>query len=86
MAAVFTTPCHGLWIGNLFLMTPQNVNFVLPCVSWKLFSRFEWLPTYCIMSDHFHLLLEIPDPEWIKKLTVDDLIEKLPGLYSKMVV
>lgn len=38
--------------------------------------------TYCLMSNHFHLLLEVPDPESIAPLSADSLREKLPLLYQ----
>jgi putative transposase len=38
--------------------------------------------TYCLMSNHFHLLLRVPDRESMPKLTVDSLLELLPVLYS----
>lgn len=37
--------------------------------------------SYCLMSNHFHLLLEIPDPECMEKLNADSLRAKLPLLY-----
>lgn len=38
--------------------------------------------TYCLMSNHFHLLLEVPDPETIAPLTADSLRSKLAELYQ----
>ncbi len=38
--------------------------------------------TYCLMSNHFHLLLEVPDPESILPLSADSLRKKLPQLYQ----
>ncbi|MGY8644140.1 MAG: hypothetical protein ACKVJU_23975 [Verrucomicrobiales bacterium] len=35
------------------------------------------------MSNHFHVLLEVPDPEKTQELTSDELLELLPILYSK---
>jgi len=37
--------------------------------------------SYCLMSNHFHILLEVPDPEHIEVLTADGLRAKLPLLY-----
>jgi len=42
--------------------------------------------TYCLMSNHFHVLLEVPDPEMMTELTVEQLLELLPTLYSKNAV
>jgi len=38
--------------------------------------------TYCLMSNHFHLLLDVPDREGLEPLTEDQLLELLPLLYS----
>jgi len=38
--------------------------------------------TYCLMSNHFHLLLEVPDPDSMAPLTADSLRRKLPQLYQ----
>jgi len=38
--------------------------------------------TYCLMSNHFHLLLEVPDPESIAPLSADSLRKKLAQLYQ----
>ncbi len=37
--------------------------------------------TYCVMSNHFHLLVEVPDPEDLAELTIDALRRRLPLLY-----
>lgn len=37
--------------------------------------------SYCLMSNHFHLLVEVSNPECIEKLKVDSLRQKLPLLY-----
>ncbi len=40
--------------------------------------------TYCLMSNHFHILVQIPDRKAVPPLTEDDLRRKLPRLYSGM--
>lgn len=37
--------------------------------------------TFCVMSNHFHLLLEVPDPAEVEALTVEALRSRLPLLY-----
>ncbi len=37
--------------------------------------------TYCVMSNHFHLLLEVPSPAEVTKLTAESLRARLPLLY-----
>jgi putative transposase len=39
--------------------------------------------TYCIMSNHFHILLEIPETD---KLSDDDILNRMKAIYSKRVV
>ena len=43
--------------------------------------------TYCLMSNHFHLLLDVPDPEEVAAMTAgwsdEDLLERLSLLYSE---
>ena len=42
--------------------------------------------TYCLMGNHFHLLLEVPDKEAMPKLDAETLLELLPLLYEDIVV
>jgi putative transposase len=42
--------------------------------------------TYCLMSNHFHLLLEVPDRETLAPLDEDGLLALLPLLYPGDVV
>ena len=47
---------------------------------WKLakFCGMEVI-TYCIMSNHFHVLVRVPEPQ---QLTDAQLLERLEGLYG----
>jgi len=38
--------------------------------------------TYCLMSNHFHLLLEVPDRETLRPLSEEELLALLPFLYD----
>jgi len=38
--------------------------------------------TYCLMSNHFHILLRVPDKESAPKLTVEALLGLLPVIYQ----
>ncbi len=42
--------------------------------------------TYCLMGNHFHLLLEVPDKETMPRLDADQLLELLPLLYDEVAV
>jgi len=41
--------------------------------------------TYCLMSNHFHLLLDVPDRKELAPLTVDELLALLPELHDPVV-
>ncbi|MDF1824651.1 MAG: transposase [Verrucomicrobiales bacterium] len=42
--------------------------------------------TYCLMTNHFHLLLDVPGKGELKPLSEDDLLSVLPGLYDSFTV
>jgi REP element-mobilizing transposase RayT len=42
--------------------------------------------TYCLMSNHFHLLLEVPDREALAPLDEEELLAVLPLLHDEVVV
>jgi len=42
--------------------------------------------TYCLMGNHFHLLLEVPDRNLLPELDAEDLLSILPLLYDKATV
>jgi putative transposase len=42
--------------------------------------------TYCLMGNHFHLLVEVPDKESMPKLDTEALMELLPLLYDEATV
>jgi putative transposase len=42
--------------------------------------------TYCLMGNHFHLLVEVPDKEAMPKLDAEELLELLPLLYDEISV
>jgi REP element-mobilizing transposase RayT len=42
--------------------------------------------TYCVMGNHFHLLLKVPDPDTLPRLDTERLLELLPLLYDKATV
>jgi len=42
--------------------------------------------TYCLMGNHFHLLVEVPDRECLSRLTEEELRELLPLLHESSAV
>ena len=53
----------------------------------KIMRRLESLLgvkviTFCIMSNHIHLLLEVPDQEELPPLDEEELLKLLPSLYD----
>ena len=59
-------------------------------VLMRMYERFSGcrVLSYCVMTNHFHLLLEIPPPplDGDLKLTEEELIHRLGGLYSQAYV
>jgi len=50
----------------------------------RLLERFSGVRvvTYCLMSNHFHLLLDVPDREELAPLRLEELLELLPELHD----
>jgi len=50
----------------------------------RLLERFTGVRavTYCLMSNHFHVLLDVPDREDLAPLTIKELLELLPELHE----
>jgi len=42
--------------------------------------------TYCFMGNHFHLLIEVPDEGDLERLSEDEILGHLEGLYEPLVV
>jgi putative transposase len=51
----------------------------------EAFSGVE-VATYCLLGNHFHLLLRVPDKETMPKLDAERLLELLPLLYDPATV
>jgi len=50
----------------------------------RLLERFTGVRavTYCVMSNHFHVLLDVPDREELAPLRLEELLELLPELHD----
>jgi len=50
----------------------------------RLLERFTGVRvvTYCMMSNHFHVLLDVPDREELAPLRLEELLELLPELHD----
>ena len=69
-------------VGREFLLgRAEKEQFVKYMRLYEAFCGVRVL-TYCIMSNHFHILLEVP-PASERELSDAALLEKLEGLYSK---
>jgi len=53
----------------------------------RLLERFTGVRvvTYCVMSNHFHVLLDVPDREELAPLGLEELLELLPELHDPVV-
>ena len=70
-------------VGKQFIFRDEQRRFFLRTMRKLEAFSGVCVITYCIMSNHFHVLLEVPDPEKMQELTSDELLELLPILYSK---
>ncbi len=70
-------------VGGDFLLEGEREKEVLRNQIWKVadFCGVEIL-TYCIMSNHVHILLRTPDPELLGKLTNTELVRRAKRIYS----
>ncbi len=75
--------CISRIVGGDFLLEGDREKEVLRNQIWKIadFCGVEVL-TYCIMSNHVHLLLRTPDPKYLQKLTNGELIRRAKRIYS----
>ncbi len=75
--------CISRIVGGDFLLEGDREKEVLRNQIWKVadFCGVEVL-TYCIMSNHVHILLRTPDPKFLKKLTNAELIRRAKRIYS----
>ncbi len=60
--------------------TDEKRHFRLWMRKLEAFCGVEVI-TYCLMSNHFHILLRVPDKEAAPKLTVERLLGLLPLIY-----
>ncbi len=75
--------CISRIVGGDFLLEGDREKEVLRNQIWKIadFCGVEVL-TYCIMSNHVHILLRTPDPKYLQKLTNGELIRRAKRIYS----
>jgi len=61
------------------------------CEAFRMFFRMYenfsgcWILAYCVMSNHFHLLLEVPRMA-DGVLSDEELLQRIAGLYPEVVV
>jgi len=73
--------CISRVVDRQFIFGPAEKEFFVTTMrKLEAFLGVKVL-TYCVMSNHFHLLVEVPDPNRSPELTVEVLKERLPLLY-----
>jgi len=78
--------CMSRVVDKQFIFNEQEKEYFLRTMrKLEAFLGVRVL-TFCLMSNHFHVLLEVPDEEEITELTPDQLLEILPILYGKNTV
>ncbi len=61
----------------------EREKFVELMRMYEAFCRVR-VVTYCVMSNHFHVLLEVPQRPTEVKLSDEDLLQRLKAIYSPM--
>lgn len=72
-------------VGREFLLTPKAKEYFTKLI--RLYERFTGVRVlaHCCMSNHFHLLLEVPSRAELR-LSDRELLDRLSLLYSEVVV
>jgi len=78
-----TYHCMTKIVGGDFLLEGEREKEVLRKQIWKVsaFCGVEVL-TYCIMSNHFHVLVRTPDREDVEALSDKELLRRAGAIYS----
>ena len=70
-------------VDKRFIFQAKEKNYFLKWMrKLEAFSGVQ-VVTYCLMSNHFHLLLRVPDRASMPRLTVESLLELLPVIYNE---
>ncbi|MCP5539204.1 MAG: transposase [Akkermansiaceae bacterium] len=74
--------CMSRVVDKRFIFNAKEKNFFRKWMrKLEAFSGVE-VVTFCLMSNHFHLLIRVPERERLAKLTVEALLDMLPILYN----
>ena len=76
--------CITRVVGGLFLLDEEEAKEVLRKQIHQVakFCGVEVL-TFCVMSNHFHVLLRVPEPERLKSLSDTELLRRCEALYGE---
>lgn len=75
--------CISRIVGADFLLEGEREKEVLRNQIWKVadFCGVEIL-TYCIMSNHVHILVRVPDRRFLDKVSNSELVRRAKRIYS----
>ncbi|MCB1086627.1 MAG: transposase [Verrucomicrobiae bacterium] len=74
--------CMSRVVDKRFIFKDKEKNYFRKWMrKLEIFCGVE-VVTYCLMSNHFHLLVRVPEPDRIPKLTIDSLLGLLGILYD----
>ena len=78
--------CMSRVVDKQFIFNEKEKNYFRKMM--RKLERFLGVEvvTYCLMSNHFHLLVRVPDKAQMPELSEGELLELLPVLYSRNVV
>ena len=76
--------CVSRIVGGDFLLEGEREKEVLRNQIWKVadFCGVDVL-TYCVMSNHVHVLVRTPDPKSLERLPNSELVRRARRIYSK---
>lgn len=78
--------CVSRVVGRQFVMgDEEKEHFVILMRKLEGFHGIRAV-TFCVMSNHFHLLLEVPDPEGSAALDREEILRRIGLLYSPATV
>lgn len=75
--------CISRIVGRDFLIDDEGKEFFSKLLRLLAIYHDCRVLTYCIMSNHFHLLLETPGKEAASKLGRKQILERVRGLYGE---
>ena len=78
--------CLSRVVDRRFILGPNEKEFFVSLMRKLEAFHGMRVVTYCVMSNHFHLLIEEPDSETVAQLDADTVLKRIGFLYSSQTV